>query len=671
MRSVRRPTALLAVVAALVLTAGQPVALAEGRSVLAGTAVEPVPCPMDVPDPTRVECGLFSVPQSRARPDGPRAELLVTVLHSAVPRPTAVPVLVTAGGPGSSSAGLAGLVHSVYAEERDVVVLEQRGTRYSRPSLDCPELSEAFIAGLTTPDPPADEVPAQVAAARACADRLRAEGVDPADFTTAENAADVAELRVALGHPEWDLWGMSYSTRLVLTVLRDHPEGVRSVVLDSVQPTDVPEYDGLVAGLQSAWGRLVEDCAAQPRCAAAWPDLETALARAAARLDADPLEVTAVHPDTGEPVDLQLTGDDLVTAVLNALYDPQAIRYVPLLVDRFGAGDAAAARPVADAAVAELTGTSLGLYYSMQCAEMAPLTTPAAAEEDAGALTGRAATRFVWLGADLEICPAWDVPVRPEAAALVDSDVPVLVLAGRYDPITPPAYGQDLAARLPGATFVEVPGQGHAPSLEGDCAPSIVVGFLDDPQGPVDTGCLAELGPADVVLPAEVHLSGGPYRLASDGATPGAVGLCVALLGLLTAAGGLVAGLLRGRRHPGRRRAPAQLALAAVLLDLGAVTGLALLVRDTLAVDELMLGFGLPAVGRWLLVAPPVALLVAGGGLALAVAAGRRGRAATDAPATDAPVVAAPVVVGGPAVVVAAVAVTVLAGSLAALDLLP
>ncbi|WP_222194759.1 alpha/beta fold hydrolase [Modestobacter italicus] len=652
----RRPAALLALV--LLVLGGTAPAAAAPTSAFTGTPLRPVDCPMPVPDAGRVECARFAVPESRHDPDGDHVELLVAVLHSEVDDPTAAPVLVTAGGPGSASGGLTGLAGSAYARDRDVVVLEQRGTGNSEPALTCPELGQAFITGLTTADPPARETTVQVAAARACADRLRADGVDLAAYTTAENAADVADLRVALGHDEWDLWGLSYSTRLMLTVLRDHPEGVRSLLLDSAVPTDVPEYDRLVAGLQAAWDRLVATCAADAACARAHPRLDTALAAAAARLDEQPLEVAATHPDTGGPVTLRLTGDDLVSAVFNALYDPQLIRYVPLLVDRLGDGDAGAARPVADAALVELTRTALGLYYSVQCAEMVPMSTDAAAEADAGALAGRAATRLLWLGADREVCRAWGVPARPEAAAPVVSDVPVLVMAGQYDPITLPETGRALAARLGDATFVEVPGQGHTPSLQGDCAPSIAVAFLDDPHRTPDTRCLAGLGPVDVVLDDDVHLTSGVYRLATDGVTPVSSGLAAAVTGLLAGLAGLGVALVRSRRRGsgGRRRAPAALAATAAAVGLAALAALALVIRDTLAVDELVLGFGLPAAAAWLLWLPVVAALLATGGLVLALPRGRVDRA---------PVLALPWVLG------TGVAALGLVAALAALDLLP
>ncbi|WP_448607928.1 alpha/beta fold hydrolase [Geodermatophilus sp. URMC 60] len=649
-----RAVAVLLVLACTLLACGPAATAAPpARSPIASSSLEPAACPVPVPDGARVECGRLTVPESRQRPDGRTIRLLVAVAPSPTPR-SLPPLLVTAGGPGSSSTGLLGLAGSGYAEGRDVVVLEQRGTRESEPSLDCPEVEGAFLANATTADPVAEENAREVAAARECADRLRGKGIDLAAYTTTENAADIADLRRALGYAEWDLWGLSYSTRLVLTVLRDHPEGVRRVVLDSVVPPDVAQYDVQVSALRTAYERLAGDCAALPACAQGWPDLDTALVDAASRLDARPLDVDAVSPDTGEQVRLRMTGDDLVTVVFDALYDPSTIRYVPLLVDRLGAGDAEAAAPVADAALEELSGRSLGLYYSVQCAERVPFTTPGAVERDAAALPGRAATHLLWLGSDPDVCRVWPVPPRPEAAVPVTTDVPVLVLAGRYDPVTPPAWGRRLADSLPTATFVEVPGQGHTPSLQGNCAPGIVIDWLADPRAVPDTSCLAGLAPPDVVVPDDVHLTGAVHRLAGEaerGPGPGLVLLGTALVGLLVGTGGL---LWQLRRGPGRRTA-AVLALGAAVVDLAAVGVLVALVLDAAAHDELLLGFGLPPVARPVLFLPVLGALLAGGALVtLALRRGAGQRRAERMP-----------------VVVAAVSALGLLGVLAGVGLLP
>jgi len=84
-----------------------------------------------------------------------------------------------------------------------------------------------------------DPDPSAVAAALSAALRsLRDEGVDPAGYTTRESAADIADLRRLPGIESWNLYGVSYGTKLMLTVLRDHPQGVRSAILDSVLPLE-------------------------------------------------------------------------------------------------------------------------------------------------------------------------------------------------------------------------------------------------------------------------------------------------------------------------------------------------------------------------------------------------------------------------------------------------
>src|SRR6185503_15624183 len=97
-------------------------------------------------------------------------------------------------------------------------------------------------------------------------------GVDPASATSAENAADVNDLRLALGYDQWNLYGVSYGTRLALTVVRDYPQSVRSVILDSVYPLQVNLYTDLPENFDRALKVLFETCAADADCSSTYPD---------------------------------------------------------------------------------------------------------------------------------------------------------------------------------------------------------------------------------------------------------------------------------------------------------------------------------------------------------------------------------------------------------------
>ncbi len=67
-------------------------------------------------------------------------------------------------------------------------------------------------------------------------------------------------------------------------------------------------------------------------------------------------------------------------------------------------------------------------------------------------------------------------PVRAKGAL---PNVPVLVLSGDLDAISPDAHGEQVAARFADATFVSVPNTGHVPDLEpSGCVTGIVDRFI-------------------------------------------------------------------------------------------------------------------------------------------------------------------------------------------------
>jgi hypothetical protein len=92
-------------------------------------------------------------------------------------------------------------------------------------------------------------------------------------------------------------------------------------------------------------------------------------------------------------------------------------------------------------------------------------------------------------------CQNWESgeadPIENEP---VYSDIPTLILAGEYDPITPPSWGQIAAETLPSSYYFEFPGVGHGTSVSGkDCPVNIALAFLDDPTSQPDTTCLNEM----------------------------------------------------------------------------------------------------------------------------------------------------------------------------------
>lgn len=470
------------------------------------------PCALDGIglDPEQLRCGFVTVPENRNDPNGRTIELAVAVARATSDAPAPDPVVLLSGGPGDAALDsflpFLQRVEAVSAlqRNRDVVLFDQRGTGRSRPSLDCPEVDVASLESLTRVQPTREDTRDSVAALRACHDRLRARGDDLAAYTSAASARDIRDVMTALGYREWNLYGISYGSRLAQTAMRDDPGGIRSVVLDSVVPVQgdiIAEYG---RNFERSLTTLLETCAADPRCYAAFPDLENSLFDLVRRLDAEPLMVSAEDPDSGATITVTVTGERLLLGLQSALYDAELIPIVPLVVSLAAAGDtgllaAAAADVVSGPRNAE------GMSMSVVCGEEAPFLTPDVLEHSALGVRAeiQAVAEDSFVRQTLDACSFWEAatPAAFENEP-VSSAIPTLVFAGQLDPITPPRYGLDVAERLSRARYLEFPGFGHAilgtasaEAARPRCAVQIVERFLADPALPIDDACLSELSP--------------------------------------------------------------------------------------------------------------------------------------------------------------------------------
>ena len=202
---------------------------------------EPAACPaIPVKALANASCGYLVVPEDRSEPHGGTIRLIVAIIPARSTRPKPDPVVYLAGGPGGIAINEADLAVAVgLNHDRNLILMDQRGTLYSEPALTCPEVDHFFVRGLglALDDPSTGRLHA--AAARACYRRWAATGRNLSAYNTTENAADFADLRVALGITEWNVFGTSYGTNLALTLMREHPEGIRAVILDSVEPPSV------------------------------------------------------------------------------------------------------------------------------------------------------------------------------------------------------------------------------------------------------------------------------------------------------------------------------------------------------------------------------------------------------------------------------------------------
>jgi pimeloyl-ACP methyl ester carboxylesterase len=488
------------VVLLLIIGAGAPAGAQPDESVFYAEA----DCPF--PAPERVTCGVLTVPEDRAQPAGYTVELAVAIIHPRSSSAYPVPVVYLEGGPGGSALlSLDEFLKSPLVEDRMLILFDQRGTGFSIPSLNCPEIEQA------SGDNPVE----------ACRDRLLDEGIDLQMYSSAASAADVHDLVRALGYDQVDLWGISYGTKLGLTVLRDFQEIVRSAVLDSVYAPETDDFQIQTTGFLDAINALFARCAADPACDAAYPDLEGDFYALLDDLDASPAEIEA---DDGL---ITLDGATLYHALFQTLYDTKAIPFLPYGMtlmayaedeDDLRAGysilagvefpvDTGAALldeiPLAESdevlAYMDEFGQiddSEGMAFSVDCQEEYLLSDASAGLRLAESVPAPLSTYLTdAIHSNLADCVAWGVKAEAREAQRVTSAIPTLLFAGRFDPVTPVSSAESALQGLSNGRLLVFPAAGHGITVtetdSGACAAALMLNFLDNPAAPLDAGCIA------------------------------------------------------------------------------------------------------------------------------------------------------------------------------------
>jgi pimeloyl-ACP methyl ester carboxylesterase len=471
---------------------------------------EESPCPFDIPEGAPVECGFVVVPEDHDNPAGPTIRLAVATFRDQSDDHQPDPVLLLAGGPGERIVGRAAVLAQFLAPiypNRDLIAFDQRGVGLSEPALECPEFVESLFDILDEPDPNA-AMKTIFDAILACRDRLVAEGHNLSAFNTVQNAADVNAIRVALGYDEINLYGGSYGSLLAQAAMRDHPEGIRSVAVNSVLPLEKSLFVEAATTTSTAIMRLLDACAADEACDAAYPNLEEKLFEVIDRLNDEPIPVSLTNPLDGRSYDAVLTGETVTANLVTFLYLTQIIPALPQAVDNLYEGDFGLITQLSSTRLGLLDLMSRGMTFSVMCTEDLIGYTPEDLLRVAAALPPQLA-KAADPDVDIKygvfgVCENWPVEeAGPWVKEPLASDIPTLVLEGEFDPVTPPEYGQLLADNLTNSYYFEFPGIGHDVIVASECARIIAGAFLDDPTQDPRAACFDEMPGVVFDLPAE------------------------------------------------------------------------------------------------------------------------------------------------------------------------
>jgi pimeloyl-ACP methyl ester carboxylesterase len=601
--------------------------LTSGFSILTQSDVprfERAECPFtnyQIPQGERVECGYLVVLEDRTQPAGRTIRLAVAILKSFGVNPAPDPVVFLSGGPGVPSLDNINfwLVddRSLRAK-RDLILIDQRGTGYSQPDMRCPELDMPDVLAGVANLPPEEAGHLYVSAALNCRNRLLGEGVNLAAYNSSASAADLADLRQVLGHSQWNLYGLSYGGRLVLTTMREQPQGIRSAILDSPRTVGVKNNEVSPTDTYQAFQVLFAGCAADAGCRSAFPDLERAFNELVDRLNASPVSVAVVDAKTGAKRQQLINGDQLVSGGFEALYRADLIPFLPLAIDQINSGNYDVLAGFASM-LGQGSSESAGMGLSVRCHEELPFNDLAKVRAEMERYPRFQDYFARYMLSDFAVCAEWGAGkgLAIEAEP-VRSDIPTLVMSGEYDPIHPAWWGKLAADNLSHSYHYTLPGYGHGVTFYGECQTSIRDSFIDSPEQAPDTSCIGDMRPPAFVTDVYVNSGVLGFAMALPNPDPFMLGLVVfiAILFLSALIGWPLAYLIKRRRKSQSTHDAAGwrfsaiarwLAVLVIVLDLIFFVSLILLIIDTASTDEPMLLFGLPPVAAPLFVIPLMA----------------------------------------------------------------
>lgn len=430
------------------------------------------PCRLEHPThlvAVEAECGRLAVPENPAVPHGRQIDLFVARVPAINLRKQPDPLFVLAGGPGmaattfyTEAAGPLARIH----RDRDIILLDQRGTGRSN-GLYCNLSDDALW-----------RAPGEIVTeARKCLDTL-SRHADVALYTTSLAVQDLDRVRAALGYRVIDLYGVSYGTRVAQQYLRRFPQRVRAVILDGVVPPQVALGASTPLAAQAALDHIFARCVHEPACHARFGDPTVAYRALRQALERHPVVVSLANPTTGEPMSMTFTALHLATVLRLSSYTSEQAALLPLsLYEAYARNDFA---PLASQfLVVNQTYEDVladGMQNTVVCTEDVPFYGREGIDRPRLEQTFLGTTQVDALE---RICALWPHgPIDPDFHAPLRSDVPVMLLSGADDPVTPPAYAELAARGLTRHVIVQLQGMGHG-QLAAPCIGRLMAEFID------------------------------------------------------------------------------------------------------------------------------------------------------------------------------------------------
>jgi len=485
----------------------------------------------DSPETAGFLCGYVSVPLFYSDPEKGQIKIPVAILPAENETPLNEPLFLAQGGPGGVSLDLypSLMNYSNFERDRDLVMIDQRGTRYSDPALVCVE--DDF------PEPEDDSEDASdrsyLAGLRTCSARLNADVANLSAYTTQQMAGDTNAVRQALGYEKISFYGVSYGTHIGLYLMHMFPETLASVILDGVAPLPFDYINEDLYSDDRVLQQLFVSCESDPACSEAYPNLEERLTSLLEKADADPILLEFKDPASFAKYKKEFNGHDLLQMILGTFYYSRTYAILPFIVQEAEQGNFKYFEYIGGYSNFDRSFSN-AVYLSVLCSEHEAFKVDWKTGKDARQwLRGYEEDNWRWYS---EACGAWQVE-RNEGRLLASfrSEVPVLLLSGQFDPVTPPEYAEEARVQFTNDFHIIDPQGSHGVGFSDDCTRSIMSAFLANPELEPEHDCLENVDRhANVIPPDAIQLRFLMSSAAYDGTIEGLRVFFALLLGVIS-----------------------------------------------------------------------------------------------------------------------------------------
>jgi pimeloyl-ACP methyl ester carboxylesterase len=451
----------------------------------------PIPISEELAASGNFTFGYITVPEFHGKPGSQSIELAVAIFKCRNETSTYEPLVLNSGGPGMSNLEdfvptFDGPLGDLFLFERDVVIIELRGLKHSRPNLHTPELGELQISLLGKHLSSEELIGIYRDTIRSIQERFTGRGIHLSAYNYWETADDIAFVMEQLGYEKFAVFGNSAGTIVAQYLLMEHADKLTALSLNAV--VNVPAgFNKMCATTVAKLDSIFEEISVNETYRKAYPDLKERFLSTLEELNESPDTIQVQFQGQEESTEVVLDGNRVTAWVFSHMYwNTQLPLSMQLIANRDYS------QIVADPGTfLPLQNFSHGSFWSMVMSSWSDPT-------DEDLLKGSEYETFVAGMSTLvygqpfvmKIREVWQVDYEPDNIKAMATHVPTLMLNGGEDHVCLPAYVQKLSDSFENSYCYIFEGVAHSPIDAGECAILMMKEFLDNPHEAPDGSCV-------------------------------------------------------------------------------------------------------------------------------------------------------------------------------------